>query len=64
MGSSNGEDFAFSLAGQVLVLFLIAVLIILAVFGNIALLFAMYTQPKLRTTSNLFIGRFAEIINF
>lgn len=58
MGSSEESAF-LSLAGQVLVLFLIAVLIILAVFGNIALLFAMYTQPKLRTTSNLFIGSLA-----
>ena len=63
MGSSEESAF-LSLAGQVLVLFLIAVLIILAVFGNIALLFAMYTQPKLRTTSNLFIGRFVNYFYF
>ncbi|KAL5256744.1 hypothetical protein ACHWQZ_G011864 [Mnemiopsis leidyi] len=60
MGSS-GEDsnFQFSDSGQILVLFLISILIVIAVCGNVALLFAMYTQPKLRTTSNLFIGSLA-----
>ena len=67
MGSE--EDSQFSTLEQVPLLMLISVMIILAVCGNIALLFAMYAQPKLRTTSNPFIGRsvtaaFREVIRF
>ena len=55
---AEGGDYIFAdKVDQVLILILIAVLIVLCVCGNIALLFAMYSQPKLRTTSNLFIGR-------
>eukprot|EP00116_Pleurobrachia_bachei_P016627 sb/3476889/ len=57
--AGGGDNIFADKVDQVLILILIAVLIVLCVCGNIALLFAMYSQPKLRTTSNLFIGSLA-----